>query len=376
MKILCIGSRLFDDVAPYFREKGIESVVTESNPDADNLDLADEVFIGPRGMKFPRDVAIKEKVDGIVPLIGIDPPLLDVAYMKEEVEAENNIPVVASNVHAVQISSDKSKTKEIFRKIGVNTPESVYVYKEGLDDFEDIIHKEGFDFPVVLKQNQGQGGKDISIVSDLDGVRKYFETFDGALCENFIEGAEISIETLGWKGEYLPLVPVYKGDTGINATHPITRVRYGPTNFEKLDNEEIRATALKIAQNIRTEGNLDLDFIYDRKNNKLYAIEANTRPSGTRYLTQASSTINTLAELVDMAAGVFSIGDVESRIRNYYCAEIPVGTYEGEIPEKTFKEKDYVVHGPVGYQRVTIRASSKDELISKVKDITGRDIEI
>lgn len=376
MKILCIGSRLFDDVAPYFRESGIKSVLTESNPDADNLDLADEVFIGPRGMKFPYDIALKEEVDGIVPLIGIDPPLIDVARMKERIERENNIPVVASDVHAVEISSDKSKTKELFRKIGVNTPESVYVNKEDLDDFEDIIHSEGFDFPVVLKQNQGQGGKDISIVEDISGVEEYFKEFDSALCENFIEGAEISIETLGWRGEYLPLVPVYKGDTGINATHPITRVRYGPTNFEKLDNEEIRNTALKIAENLKTEGNLDLDFIYDKKNNKLYAIEANTRPSGTRYLTQASTTINTLQELVSIASGSFSFDEAKSRIKNYYCAEIPVGTFKGEIPEKTFKDKDYVVHGPVGYQRVTIRASSIDELISKVKDITGKDIEI
>ena len=32
MKILCIGSRLFDDVSPYLKEKGYYSIITESNP--------------------------------------------------------------------------------------------------------------------------------------------------------------------------------------------------------------------------------------------------------------------------------------------------------------------------------------------------------
>ena len=47
MKILFIGSRLFDDVAYYLKEEGIYSIITESNENADNLDLADEVFIVP-----------------------------------------------------------------------------------------------------------------------------------------------------------------------------------------------------------------------------------------------------------------------------------------------------------------------------------------
>ena len=48
MKILFIGSRLYDDIDWYVRKKGIASVLTESNEDAINLDLPDQVFIVPR----------------------------------------------------------------------------------------------------------------------------------------------------------------------------------------------------------------------------------------------------------------------------------------------------------------------------------------
>ena len=122
MKILFIGSRLYDDIDWYVKEKGIESVLTESNEEAVNLDLPDQVFIVPRGMDGPKQVALMQNVDAIVPLIGIDPPLIDVAYMKEEVENEYGIPVVAAGVRAVELTSNKIKTKEFYSEINVATP--------------------------------------------------------------------------------------------------------------------------------------------------------------------------------------------------------------------------------------------------------------
>ena len=63
----------------YVREIGIESIITESKEDAINLDLPDQVFIVPRGMDSPKQIAISQNVDAVVPLIGIDPPLIEVA---------------------------------------------------------------------------------------------------------------------------------------------------------------------------------------------------------------------------------------------------------------------------------------------------------
>ena len=115
-KILFIGSRLFDDVAYYCKENNIKTLVTESNKDAPNLEDADEIFIVPRGMDEPMNIAIKENVDAIIPLIGIDPPLLSVAEMKEKIEKEHQIPVLISNPKTVDLCSNKIKTKEFFKK--------------------------------------------------------------------------------------------------------------------------------------------------------------------------------------------------------------------------------------------------------------------
>ena len=364
MKLLFIGSRLYDDIDWYVRSKGIESVLTESNEEAINLDLPDQVFIVPRGMDGPKQVALMQNVDAIVPLIGIDPPLIDVAKMKEEVEEEYGIPVIAAGVRAVELTSDKLKTKEFYTEIDVATPE--YQILNSPDELN-------LEFPVVLKQGAGQGGKDIKIAKSIEDIEEYFEEFDYALCEKFVEGSEISIEVLGYNGEYVALPPIYKGETTLEGTHPLNKVKTGPCMVEGLDNNLVQHIAYKVAKNLDSDGIFEMDFMYSKQENQLYAIEVNTRPNGTRYLTTATCGVNSLCELINMAIGEFSLAEISDKLQYYYSIEIPIGNYEGPSPKepiKSFEANDFVVHGPEGYQRVTARANSKKELENLVDKLT------
>lgn len=376
MKVLFIGSRLYDDLAYHVDELGIESIITESNEEAPNLDLASKYYIVPRGMDKPMEIAIEENVDAIVPLLGIDPPLRDVAIMKERIEKEYGIPVISSNLNAVEIASDKIKTKEFFKSIGLNVPDAKVLEKNDFSSEKDFLEKLGFGFPMVLKQGEGQGGKDICIASQFSDVIAYFELFNQALIEKFIEGAEVSIEVIGWRGDYLPLVPVYKGDTSLEGIHPIKRLRYGPCDFDSIDNEEFRKLAKHIAVNLESEGTIDMDLIYSREENKIYAIEINTRPSGTRYLSYATTGLSPLNLLVDIAAKDFDANNLEKEIKHYYSLEIPIGDYMGPEPDEPLKEYingNFIVHGPKGYQRITIRGNSREESYEIAKELTGND---
>lgn len=356
MKILFIGSRLYDDVDYYVKKRGIESILTESNEEAINLDLPDQVFIVPRGMDGPKQIAITQNVDAVVPLIGIDPPLIQVAEMKEELERDYGIPVIAADVRAVQLTSNKINTKKFYSEIGVATPE--YQILESPDDL-------AMEFPVVLKQGEGQGGKDIKVARNKDDVNEYFEEFSQALCEKFIEGSEISIEVLAFRGEIVALSPIYKGETTLEGTHPLNKVKLGPCMIDGLDNNLIQQTAYKVARNLNSDGIFEMDFMYSHSEKQLYAIEVNTRPNGTRYLTSATCSVNSLCELINMACGDFSLKNVFDKLEYFYSTEIPIGNYEGpEInePVKSFDNNNFIVHGPEGYQRITIRGKSKKEL--------------
>jgi carbamoylphosphate synthase large subunit len=447
VKILFIGARLFDDVYFYLKEKGIYSILTESNENAPNLDLADEYHIVARGMEEPMKIAIEKNVDAVVPLIGIDPPLVDVAIMKEKLEKEYNIPVIFPNKIPVEICSNKFLTKEFFKIYNINTPNYFFFannnnnqynkfindYQEFINDIETInvnninniknneniknikyikninnnekikssdeikINEESnfttylhnlvlnslkineynkneipFDFPYVLKQGEGQGGKDLIIGEDEKSFLDYVNNFPTTLVEEYIDGYELSIEVLSYNDEYVPLVPVYKGDTSLKANHPLNKVRYAPAEIEGLDNQVVKEEAIKIAKALAVEGTIDIDFIFSKVDHKLYAIEINTRPSGTRYLSYASTSISPLLSLVDMIINNFSNKVVDDKIKNYYAIEVPVGDYDGpklKEPIKKFSKNSWVVHGPKGYERVTVSGESKEKLNELTKNL-------
>ena len=362
MKLLFIGARLFDDVALYTKEMGITTVLTESNPQAQNLDLADTCHLVHRGMEHPKEIAIKEDVDGVVPLIGIDEPLKEVALLKKELETDYGLPVVASPLKAVSIAGDKVKTKKFLLKNNIKTPEHQLIISD-----QKIETK----YPLVLKQAHGQGGKDIKIALSEEDVHSYLENHDTAIVERFLEGTEISVEILRWKNHSAPLVPVSKGKTTLDCIHPLQKLKKAPLHIDdSLDYEEshnynqnIMNIAVNIADLLDIQGTADLDLIFDKVNKNTYVLEINTRPSGTRYLTAASSDINPLHELVDMATGSWDVNNVTKRIKEYYALEIPVGDYSSDKNNYQFREfhgeNSWIIHGPENHQRITIRGKDK-----------------
>ena len=63
---------------------------------------------------------------------------------------------------------------------------------------------------------------------------------------------EISIEVLGYNGEYVALPPIYKGETTFEGTHPLNKVKTGPCMVEGLDNNLVQHVAYKIAKNLNS----------------------------------------------------------------------------------------------------------------------------
>lgn len=363
MKILFIGSRLYNCVSDYVKTNNILSILSESNPNAMNLDLSDKIYIVSRGMDEPMEIAIKENVDAVIPLIGIDPPLLEVGVMKDKLEKEYNIPVIASNEIAANIAVNKKNTKEFFLKNNILTPDYYITTEKTLPaDTE---------YPIVLKQSIGQGGKGVVVANNAQEAEEYLSNYDETIVEKFIDGYEISVEVLSWNNQILPLTVVYKGKTTIEGIHPLEKIKTAPADIPGLSNKDAKELALKIVTFLGGEGNIDVDLMFEESTGKLYAIEINTRPSGTRYLTAANTNINPLEELINMALGNWDLSKIESKFTNYLAMEIPVHNYKG--PKKSITDQyfvgsnSWVVHGPENYERVSIRAENQKELNNILK---------
>lgn len=363
MKILFIGSRLYNCVSDYVKNNNITSILSESNPNAMNLELANKVYIVSRGMDEPMEIAINENVDAVIPLIGIDPPLLDVGIMKDKLEKKYNIPVIASNETVANIAINKKNTKEFFLKNNILTPDYYITSEKTLSS--------DTKYPVVLKQSIGQGGKGVLVANNAQEAEEYLKNYDETIVEKFIDGYEISVEVLSWNNQIVPLAVVSKGRTTLEGIHPLEKVKTAPANIQGLSNKDTRELALKIVTLLGGEGNIDIDFMYEPLTGNLYAIEINTRPSGTRYLTAANTNINPLEELINMALGEWDLSKIESKFTNYLAMEIPVHNYNG--PEKSSTDQyfvgsnSWVVHGPENYERVSIRAENQKELSNLLK---------
>jgi carbamoylphosphate synthase large subunit len=374
MKVLFIGARLFDDVALYTKKQGITTILTESNPKSPNLKLADTSYLVSRGMDEPREIALNEDVDAVVPLMGVDGPLKEVAQMKEELEKNHGLPVVASGVKAASISTDKIKTKEFFLKHNIRTPKFSKINDNDFKKFKDNLSHE---IPLVFKHAQGQGGSGIKIVSNESDIHKYLHEFKDGMVEEFVCGTEVSVEVLRWKKKSVPLVPVYKGKTTLEGIHPLDKIKKAPLKIDGIDNQQnnykIREIADKIADLLKIEGTADIDLIFHNEPKHNYVIEINVRPSGTRYITSASSNINPLHQLVDMASGSWKASKVTKRMKEYSALEIPVGDYD--MSRNNFKFRDFsgangwIIHGPEHFQRVTIRGPNEKKAFKTAKNL-------
>jgi len=375
MKILFIGARLFNEVAYFARSKGIETILTESDPNSPNLDLADEYHIVSRGMEQPMELALLKDVDAVIPLIGIDKPLLDVALMKEKLEGEYNLPVVASGIKATQISGNKFKTKKFLTENKFKSPEYSKLTKNQHNQSDLKLN-----YPLVLKQSEGQGGVGVKISLSPEDTEDYLKIFPETMAEEFIKGAEISVEVLRWKQKSVPLVGVYKGETTLTGTHPIEKIRNAPVKLQDLDNQEIKNIAKKIMDKLDANGTAEVEFIFNKEKKELNTLEINTRPSGTRFLTYCSTNISPMHQLVNMGIGEWNPQRLERNIKNCCALEMPIPpetlrSYPQLMNDANQKkqiltpQKPYIIHGPENASRITVRSLNMDKSYDIIKSL-------
>ena len=376
MKILFIGARLFDEVALYAKSLGVTTILSESNPNSPNLKLADEYHIVPRGMDHPMNIALSEDVDAIVPLIGIDKPLIEIAKMKEKLEKEYKLPVIASGINATEISVNKFKTKNFLIKNKISTPKSTEISKKQYK-----TTKSELKFPTVLKQAEGQGGFGVKIALSPEDIESYFGIYSQAMMEDFLKGAEVSVEVLRWKKKSVPLVSVYKDDTTLEGTHPLNKTRTAPANLENLNNLKIMNIAKNITDKLDANGTTEIEFIFSEETKEINTLEMNTRPSGTRFLTFSSSNINPMQQLVNMAMGEWKPRTIEREIKHYNALEMSLSlnqknliqTYSpnnNDYKKHLFtSDKPWIIHGPDKASRITIRSENLTNSFEIMKNL-------
>lgn len=188
---------------------------------------------------------------------------------------------------------NKSRTKNILRSFGINTPKFVTVRKSEKVTAKNI----NLTYPVILKllnEDASIGISEFSVVKDFKSLNKQLQFLQKTyqqdiLIEEYIEGRELNLAILGrtvlpvseiiFKGlpDDLPKIVTYDGkwmkdSTYFRFTNPECPARLNKRTLKKV--EEIALAAFD-AINCRDYARVDLRL---DKNNRPYVIEVNPNP--------------------------------------------------------------------------------------------------
>ena len=188
---------------------------------------------------------------------------------------------------------NKSRTKNVLRSFGINTPASVTIGKSEKVTVKDIK----LTYPIILKllnEDASIGISELSVVKSFRSLNKHLKFLQKTykqdiLIEEYIEGRELNVAILGrsvlpvseiiFKGlpDNLPRIVTYdgkwiKGSTYFRYTIPKCPAKINKRTLKKV--EEIALAAFD-ATNCRDYARVDIRL---DKNNKPYVIEVNPNP--------------------------------------------------------------------------------------------------
>ncbi|MBZ3936178.1 3-methylornithine--L-lysine ligase PylC [Methanimicrococcus blatticola] len=265
-KSIClIGGKLQGVEAAYLAKKaGISVILIDKNPSALAQNICDEFHCFDITKDKSRFISISENSDFMIP---VNENEETIAFL-ESVSGEIKCPLLF-DFDAYRISSDKSKSKEYFKKIGVPTPA----------DKPD-------EPPYFVKPPSESGSIGARIIHSDDELKTVPANF---LIEEYLEGPVISLEIIGNGKDYTVVKETYIHIDDVWDCFMVT----------PLPRDEIyQKIAFDLASGLNLKGIMDVEAISSQKGWKVLEIDARF-PSQTPICVYFSSGVNLLLLLIE-----------------------------------------------------------------------------
>lgn len=201
------------------------------------------------------------------------------------------IPYVGCGVLSSSISMDKVYTKIIIEKENIAQANYIVVYKEELNNTDEIVSRvnEAFGYPCFIKPSNA--GSSIGITKAhneeelIEGLNLAAKHDRKILVEEEIVGREVECAVLGnldvkasSVGEIIAGAEFYDYDAKYNNSESKTIIN---PDIEKEIVEEIREKAIRIFKAVNGSGLARVDFFIEKETNRVIFNEINTMPGFT-----------------------------------------------------------------------------------------------
>ncbi len=223
----------------------------------------------------------------------------------QKILESKGIPYTGSGVHASKLAMNKLKSKNIFERNNIPTPD--YLTVSAVQSITEIIKKvERLKLPVVTKAISNGSSVGISIIKEYDELQNginYTGSFDKeVLIEKYIEGRELTVGILN--GTPLPVIEIkpalkfydYDSKYKDKRTQYIILKASDVSSEESLFHSVYTSTqelAIRAHDSLGCRGISRVDMILG-KDGQIYVLEVNTIPGFTErsLLPKAARAVN------------------------------------------------------------------------------------
>jgi D-alanine-D-alanine ligase len=194
-----------------------------------------------------------------------------------------HIPFTGSGVQASALGMDKLRTKQLWRGVGLSTPDFAVLHEHG--DWKKVLADLGGEV-MVKPANEGSsiGMARVSNAQDLAVAYQNAAGYDGSvIAEQLIVGAEYTVAILD--GEALPPIKLETDHHfyDFNAKYIADDTRYiCPCGLSPEKEQELKSLALAAFDSVGCKGWGRVDVMAD-KNMNFYLLEVNTVPGMTSH---------------------------------------------------------------------------------------------
>lgn len=335
-KLAIIGaSYLQQPLVEKCKEMGVYSICFAWEEGAVCKDLCDKFYpISTIDKDDILKVCLEEKIDGIT-TIASDVATLTVNYVAEKMGLIGNLDKYS------QTATNKYLMRQCFMENGVPSP------KFCLTDGEVPMAISTFRFPIIVKPTDRSGSRGVEKVEKQEDLQEAInracnESFQKkAVIEEFVEGREISVESISYKGKHYVLQITDKVTT--EAPFFVELEHHQPSSLPDDIKAKVRDIVLNALEALHIQYGASHSELKITKDGDIRVIEIGARMGGDFIgsdLVKLSTGYDFLKGVIDVAFGEFE----EPKLTDYKCSGVyflcketesilPIIENAGEYPE-------------------------------------------
>lgn len=282
------------------KEMGIHTLCFAWAEGAVCKDVADEFFpISIVEKEQLLKICQEKKIDGIC-TIASDVAAPTVAYVAEK------MGLVGNTFEIALCANNKFLMRQAFSAAGIPCPSYRKITTCEQLDLEVLR------FPVIVKPTDRSGSLGITKVEQIDDLQNAVETAlncsfkHEAVVEEFIEGREISVEFISYRGVHYPLQITDKVTTG--APHFVELEHHQPANLSKEQYDEIYDLTKRALDALGVTNGASHSEYKITADGRIYVMEIGARMGGDFIgsdLVELSTGYDFLKGVIDVALGRF-----------------------------------------------------------------------